>query len=596
MCGPVGWFGGDTQPFQISTVAHLGGANHRCQRTGEQIISTLGRQFGGYSEPMRRRVGRLPREPEIGASTHAAGESRLGDGPRPDDHPVRLDAELLMTTATCLMLPVMVTLDTTVVNVAQRTFIEEFSSTQAVVAWTSTGYTLSLASVIPLTGWAANRLGTKRLVMGSVLLFTLGSLLCAMASSITLLVAFRAAQGLGGGILIPLQLIILARAAGPARLGRVLTISMISVLMAPIAGPILGGWLIDAFGWQWIFLINLPIGALTLILAGLVLPGDDSLPAESLDLVGMALLSPALVLLLYGLSALPARGTIGDPQVWLPTTVGLILIGGFALHALHRGDHALIDLRLLKNRAVAAANATRFMFAVTFFGSCLLFPAYFQQVLGKTPLQSGLLLIPQTLAAAAVMPIVGRLMEKRGPRDVVLMGTALTVVGMGIFIYGMSREHVHLPALLIGLGTFGVGTAAMMVPVSWSAVHMLNSSEVAHGSTLFNVNHNVAASVGAALMSVVLTSRFNGSADIAAANRADEIREQALRQHLPLDVSNLPPRIRTPGFAEHLTKDLSLAYAGVFLLGMIVVATTAIPAWFLPKRPAPRIELLQVEP
>ncbi|EUA92686.1 sugar (and other) transporter family protein [Mycobacterium ulcerans str. Harvey] len=169
------------------------------------------------------------------------------------------------------MLPVMVTLDTTVVNVAQRTFIEEFSSTQAVVAWTSTGYTLSLASVIPLTGWTANRLGTKRLVMGSVLLFTLGSLLCAMASSITLLVAFRAAQGLGGEYSYRCSSSFW-RARRVRPLGPGTDDQHDLGVDGPIAGPILGGWLIDAFGWQWIFLINLPIGALTLILAGLVLP------------------------------------------------------------------------------------------------------------------------------------------------------------------------------------------------------------------------------------------------------------------------------------------------------------------------------------
>ncbi|MCV7200343.1 DHA2 family efflux MFS transporter permease subunit [Mycobacterium angelicum] len=545
-----------------------------------------------------RQADRPPREPKI-ASTHATGGSRLdGDASPVDDPttPTTLDSRLVMTTVTCLMLAVMVSLDTTVVNVAQRTFVDEFSSTQAIVAWTSSGYTLSLAAVIPITGWAANRLGAKRLAMASVLLFTFGSLLCALASNITQLVAFRAVQGLGGGIVIPLQLIILARAAGPARLARVMTISNITVLMPPIFGPILGGWLISSFGWQWIFLINIPVGALVLALAVSVLPSDDSSSAESLDVLGIIVLSPGLVLLLYGLSLLPERGTVRDPHIWVPMTIGVMLIAAFVLHVLRRADHALIDLRLLKNRPVAAANGTRFVFAVAFFGSSLLFPAYFQQVLGKTPFQSGLLLIPQSLAAAVAIPIVGRLTETRGPRGVVLAGTAATVVGMGIFVYGMSREHVHLTMLLAGLATFGAGSACMMVPVSWSAVYTLNSSEVAHGSTLFNVTHTVAASVGAALMSVMLTSRFNESATIAAARQADSIRAEAARRLVPLDPAELPSQVRLPDFTEHLSQDLSLAYAGVFLIGMIVAAATAVPASFLPKRPATRVELVQVEP
>ena len=453
------------------------------------------------------------------------------------------DSRLAMTTAMCMLLLTMVTLDTTVVNVAQRTFIDTFSSTQPVVAWTLTGYTLSLAAVIPLTGWAANRLGTKRLVLVSVLLFSLGSLLCASASNIFLLVAFRALQGLGGGMLMPLQLIILSRAAGPERLGRVLTISMVPVLIAPICGPILGGWLIDSFGWQWIFLVNLPIGLVTLMLAGYVLPQNISSPTTSLDIVGMLLLSPGLVLFLYGVSQLPEYGTMATPYVWLPAALGAILIGAFVIHALRGSERALIDLRLLRNREVAAANAVRFLFAIAFFGSLVLLPGYFQQVLSKTPFQSGLLLVPQTLGAAAAMPIVGWFLERRGPRSIVLTGTTLIVVGMAVFVYGIGRHHVDFSMLLVALAIFGIGSGCLMTPVSWAAVHTLDASEVAHGSTLFNVNHNTGASAGAALMSVMLTSTFHGS-------------------------------------------DLSQAYAGVFVIAMILVAATAIPALFLPNRPA----------
>ena len=323
----------------------------------------------------------------------------------------------------------MVTLDATVVNVAQRTFAGEFTSTPAVDAWTVTAYTLALAVVIPLTGWAANWLGTKRLALGSVTLFTVGSLLCALASNISVLVAFRALQGLGGGMLMPLQLIILARAAGPERFGRVLTISMVPVLLAPIGGPILGGWLIDSFGWQWIFLINVPIGVLTLLLAGAVLPQHIPSPTESPDVVGMLLLSPGMVLLIYGVSVMPERGTVADHHVWVPTTSGLILIGAFVMHALPRAEGALINVRCSK-----FGRSGRPMLS----GSCspLRLSAVACCFLGTSSRRSqarpliGLLLIPQTLAAAAVMPVAGRLMERWSPRSVVLIGTVLALTGM----------------------------------------------------------------------------------------------------------------------------------------------------------------------
>src|SRR3954463_12049470 len=156
-----------------------------------------------------------------------------------DDYPDNLDAGLLKIAGVCVLAAVMAILDTTVVSVAQRTFITEFESTQAVVAWTMTAYTLALATVIPLTGWAADRFGTKRLFMASVFFFTLGSLLCAMAPNITMLVAFRVIQGLGGGMLMPLTFTILTREAGPKRLGRLMAVLGIPMLLGPIGrgGP-----------------------------------------------------------------------------------------------------------------------------------------------------------------------------------------------------------------------------------------------------------------------------------------------------------------------------------------------------------------------
>ena len=318
--------------------------------------------------------------------------------PRSGEHPDDLDAGLLKIAGVCVLAAVMAALDTSVVSVAQRSFITEFHTTQAVVAWTMTGNTLALATVIPLTGWAADRFGTRGLFMGSALAFTLGSLLCAMAPNITLLIAFRVVQGLGGGMLMPLVFIILTREAGPKRLGRLMAVLGIPMLLGPMGGPILSGWLIESFGWAWIFLINIPIGALAFTLAAVVFKKDKAHPSETFDFIGMLLLSPGLALFLFGGSSLPAHGTVTSRAVWMPASVGLLLIIGFVFHALFRADHPLIDLRLFKNRMVALANATMFLLAIAFFGAVLLFPSYFQQLLGQTPLQSGVHLIPGALA------------------------------------------------------------------------------------------------------------------------------------------------------------------------------------------------------
>src|SRR5215213_7085591 len=181
--------------------------------------------------------------------------------------PDKLDGAVFKIAGVVVLGAIMSILDITVVSVALPTFQTEFDATYAEVAWTMTGYTLALATVIPLSGWAADRFGTKRLYMLALLLFTLGSALCATADSIEQLVGYRVLQGLGGGMLMPIGMTIMTRAAGPQRIGRLMAVLGIPMLLGPIGGPILGGWLIDAYGWHWIFLINVPIGILSVVLA-----------------------------------------------------------------------------------------------------------------------------------------------------------------------------------------------------------------------------------------------------------------------------------------------------------------------------------------
>src|SRR6476620_7171831 len=188
----------------------------------------------------------------------------------------KLDRRVMVVAGVVVMGAIMSILDITVVAVAQRTFQDTFDATQAQVAWTSTAYTLALATVIPMTGWAADRFGTKRLYILALLLFTAGSALCSTATSLEMLVAFRVLQGLGGGMLMPLAMTIMTRAAGPARLGRV---------MAILDAPILDGSLIDVASWHSIFLINVPIGSVAVIYAWRVFDLDEAHPSESFDFV-----------------------------------------------------------------------------------------------------------------------------------------------------------------------------------------------------------------------------------------------------------------------------------------------------------------------
>lgn len=518
------------------------------------------------------------------APLHHAPAGQLGADER--EYPDKLDAALLRISAVCILATVMAILDVTVVSVAQRTFIDLFSSSQAVVAWTMTGYTLALATVIPITGWAADRFGTKRLFMGSVLAFMLGSLLCAIAANILQLIIFRVVQGIGGGMLLPLGFMILTREAGPGRLGRLMSILSIPMLLAPIGGPILGGWLIDTSSWRWIFLINVPIGLLTILLAAVVFPRDHPARAETFDAVGVLLLSPGLATFLFAVSSVPGRGTVADRHVLIPAGIGLALIAGFVAHAWRRVDHPLIDLRLFRNPVLTHANVTMLVFATAFFGAGLLLPSYFQQVLHQTPMQAGVHMIPQGLGAMLTMRLTGPLVDRQGPGKIVLVGIALITVGLGAFALGVARQAHYLPVLLVALAVTGLGMGCTMMPLSVASVQALAPHQIARGTTLMSVSHQVGGSMGTALMSMILTNQFNRSQNIVAANKVAALHQKAAADGLPVDQSAIPRQALVPGFWANVVHDLSHAYTAVFVIAVILVVCTFIPASFLPKKPA----------
>src|SRR4051794_38917045 len=279
-------------------------------------------------------------------------DSAAGPVNSPD---TKLDAGVLIVAGVVVLGAIMSILDITVVSVALPTFQDVFDTSYANVAWTMTGYTLALATVIPLSGWAADRYGPKRLYMTALVLFVLGSALCSTAWNIGSLITFRVLQGLGGGMLMPVGMAIMTRAAGPERIGRVMAVLGVPMLLGPIGGPILGGWLIDVASWHWIFLINVPIGAAALLYAFLALPKDSPQPSEAFDFLGMLLLSPGLALFLFGVSSIPEKGTVAAARVIVPGVIGLLLVLGFVVHAF-RPEHPLIDLRLFKNRQLTLST------------------------------------------------------------------------------------------------------------------------------------------------------------------------------------------------------------------------------------------------
>ncbi|GAA2183250.1 DHA2 family efflux MFS transporter permease subunit [Micromonospora lupini] len=498
----------------------------------------------------------------------------------------KLDAAVLKVAGVVVLGAIMSILDVTVVSVALPTFQTEFDASYARVAWTMTGYTLALATVIPLSGWAADRFGTKRLYMVALALFTIGSGLCATADSIGELIGYRVLQGLGGGMLMPLGMTIMTRAAGPHRIGRLMAVLGIPMLLGPIGGPILGGWLIDTASWHWIFLINLPIGVVALIYAQMALPKDAPEPSESFDFLGMLMLSPGLALFLYGVSSLPEAGTFSAAKVWVPMLVGGVLVVAFVLYSF-KPRHPLLDLRLFRNRSLTIASVTLFVFIIAFMGAGLLFPSYFLQVRGETTLAAGLLMAPQGIGAVITMPIAGILADRVPIGRTVPFALALIVVGF----FGFTQVDPQTSYWLLegSLFVMGLGMGGTMMPIMTSALRTLQAQEVARGSTLVNILQQIGGSIGAAVMSVILTNELNGSRPIPGAvdPSGKPITEAGLAiaaQQRPEILQQMPV---DPSIIERGLDFAARSFAHTFWVAFALVLATFIPAALLPRRRTP---------
>jgi EmrB/QacA subfamily drug resistance transporter len=506
-------------------------------------------------------------------------------------YPDHIDRAVLKVAGVVVLGAIMSILDITVVNVALPTFQQEFGTPDdpipySHVAWTVTGYTLALATVIPLTGWAADRFGTKRLYMTAILLFTAGSALCATAWDINVLIAFRVLQGLGGGMLMPLGMTIMTRAAGPHRMGRLMAILGVPMLLGPIMGPILGGWLIEAASWHWIFLINVPLGVAALVYARIVLEKDSPQPSESFDFLGMALMSPGLALFLFGVSSLPTEG--GDftaPRVWVSMLVGVLLMLAFVWHSF-RPEHPLLDLRLFHNRNLTLSVITMFMFAAAFFGGLLLVPTYFQQIRGESTLEAGLLVAPQGIGAMVTMPIAGRLVDKMPVGRIAPFGLLGIIIGM----FGLTQVTATTPywQLIATLFVMGLGMGGTMMPIFTSALKTLANHEVARGSTLLNITQQVSSSCGVALMSVVLTNQLNDSPVIPGTENIPglsggltETEAAILSNTNPTEFAqlNLDPAAVARGLV-----DAAEAFAHSYWVSWVLVVLTLIPVLMLPRK------------
>jgi EmrB/QacA subfamily drug resistance transporter len=371
-------------------------------------------------------------------------------------------------------------LDATIVNVSLSSLAITLHSSLSTIQWVSSGYLLALALMLPLSGWLVDRIGAKALYISCFSAFTLSSALCGFSWSADSLIGFRILQGMSAGPLTPMAQMMMARTAGK-RMTSVIAFASIPILLAPLLGPIAAGAILQFTSWRWLFLVNLPLGALALVLAVLYLPKDhEKGRRRALDLVGWVLLSPGMVLLLYGADHI--RNRIGIASLAGST----FLLVAFSAWATRNWDRALIDLRLFKQKAYSASAATQFMANGTLFAGQMLIPVFLIRVAGRSPSSSGLLLLPLGLGMMFGYLFVGSCVKRFGNRNASAGGASLALFGTLPFIH-MADHRLVIPILAFALFIRGVGMSAVGVPSIAAAYSSVRREDLPMATTTLNV-------------------------------------------------------------------------------------------------------------
>lgn len=394
-------------------------------------------------------------------------------------------------------------LDASIVNVALPRIMAVFNATTDQVQWVLTIYLLVGGMVIPATGYLGLRFGYKVSYLSCIAFFTVTSMLCGFSWNTKALIAARALQAIGGGMMIPLSMAIVYQIWPKEKAGVAMGLWGLTVTLAPAIGPTLGGYLVDYFSWRLIFYINLPVGILTLLIGWLSLPETRPVKGAKLDLLGLLLISGSCFALLLALSKGHEWGWGSQSIVTLLTGAffGLLLFFFWELAV----PNPVIDVRLLRIGAFSLALLTSSLVSVALFIGVFLVPIFTQNIQGYSPLQTGLILLPSALSSGLVMPLAGRLFDK--------IGAALpAVVGLGLvagttYLLRHITVDMPIPHLQALLCLRGVGLGLSMMPLMTAGMNTVPGPQVGEASALMNVVRQVAASFGTALVTYVLQNR-----------------------------------------------------------------------------------------
>jgi DHA2 family multidrug resistance protein len=405
------------------------------------------------------------------------------------------------------MLPtLMVIIDTSVVNVSLDHIRGSLSAGIDEATWSITSYLAANAIVIPMTGWLSRFFGRKRYLMFSVALFTLSSLFCGLAWSIQSLVFFRILQGIAGGSLQPISQAVLLETFPPAQHGMAMAFYGIGIMFGPIIGPFLGGWITDNWSWHWIFFVNIPVGAVSILMSILFIHDPPYMKGMKMkiDYWGLILLS-------VGIGCLQIMLDKGQREDWFSSDfiiwlciISVISLIVFVLIELFVKD-PILDLRILKNLSFSIGNVVIFFVFFSMFGSIILLPIYLQTLMGYTATLAGMILAPGGIASLIVMPVVGRLITWVNSKGIIICG--IIVTAWSTYLMSQFNRLADFDTVLWPRVLMGVGVGLIIIPLTTLTLSHIRKEEMGNATSIYNLVRNIGGSFGVSITATFLARR-----------------------------------------------------------------------------------------
>ena len=407
-----------------------------------------------------------------------------------------------MITISVMLATVMTALDTTIANVALPHMAGSVSASADEITWVLTSYIIATAIMTPMTGWLAGRLGTKRVFVISIIGFSAASALCGAAQSLEQIVLFRVLQGLFGAAMMPLSQAVMLDTYPIEQRGSAMAVWGMGVTVAPIVGPVLGGWLTDDFSWRWVFYINIPVGGLCLLGVTTFIPDDRNTRKLPFDLMGFGLLSIALASFQLFLDRGQTNDWFASPETVIEASVAGVALALFIIHTM-TADRPFLPVELLGDRNFVTATVMSLSVGLLVFSVLALLPPMLENLMGYPVITTGLVTAPRGVGSLISMFIGGRVVGKIDTRLIIIFGLSM----FGISYFGMSHFSLQMNSFAVASTGFvqGLGTGFVFTPMTMVAFSTLNPSLRPDGTGVFTLARNLGNSAGISIMQTLFT-------------------------------------------------------------------------------------------